>query len=140
MSNSILSHWKYSAAVSEERRSRLEDAGSFSELIQRAAADARNITVQIKTGRAESLKDCHQPVFLVELPETADALFNGPFGYRAQYWESPGNGLAANCALIQALKRKLLRAFEEVKNDVAMDADAALMPSPPSSGFWKTGR
>ena len=44
-----------------------------------------------------------QPIFTLELKGSGDALFNGPFGYRAQYLLGPNIGLAANAALLAAL-------------------------------------
>ena len=38
--------------------------------------------------------------------------FNGPWGYRAQYWINPFTDLAANAAILDALKPKLLECVD----------------------------
>jgi hypothetical protein len=111
----ILSKWKYSN-VDVERQQKLAAPGSFENLIQLVVDDIREITVRAKSGELPSLKHCLQPIFSFQLPRTGDPLFNGPWGYRAQYWLSPETGLAANAKLIAALKPILLAAvdFEQV--------------------------
>jgi len=109
---SILQSWKFTDTVTASRRSALLAHGSFGELINLVGLDAKVLQSRSKPGGAPGLTDCFQPVFTLELPHTGDALFNGPFGYRAQYWISPTQGLAANCLLLQSLTPRLLEALD----------------------------
>jgi hypothetical protein len=102
--------WRYTESVSESRRMALAQCGSFEQLVQLVRNDARDIRARAQRGFDRGLTDCLQPVFTFELPVTGDALFNGPYGYRAQYWLSPGHGLSGNIALLAALAAKLLGA------------------------------
>jgi hypothetical protein len=98
--------WKYLDHVPEARRIALASAGSFAALVGQVVADVINIRVRAESGRAKGLTDCVQPLFNIDLPNTGDALFNGPFGYRSQYWLGPEQGLAANATLLAALGRR----------------------------------
>lgn len=104
--------WKYTDNVLEARRELLAKPSSYEVLVDLVIADVRNIQVRPQKGTDQGLTDCIQPIFSFELPDTGDALFNGPWGYRAQYWASPGQGLAANCMLLAALTPKLLGAMD----------------------------
>jgi hypothetical protein len=108
----ILAEWKYTDRVPEERRVNLAAPGSFEELVQRVVADARAIRAYASRGSDRGLTDCLQPIFTFELPETGDSLFNGHWGYRAQYWIRPSHGLAANRDLLASLAPKLLGAVD----------------------------
>ena len=70
--------------------------------------------------------------FFFYLVATGDAMFNGPWGYRAQYWVHPSRGLAANRELISALTPKLLAAVDILAApDLAkLDLCACLRPAP----------
>lgn len=107
-----LAAWRYTDRVDEARRTALAAPGSFHEIIRLVSEDAREIRARSETGRDRGLTDCVQPIFTLELPTTGDLLFNGPWGYRAQYWVSAGHGLAANAALLAALAPKLLGAVD----------------------------
>jgi hypothetical protein len=104
----MLAAWKYTDGVDEGRRARLADPKSFEELVRLVVDDIREIQVRVETGRDGGLTDCVQPIFRFELPSTGDPLFNGPWGYRAQYWIGAAHGLAANSLLLAALAPKLL--------------------------------
>src|SRR5438093_1010257 len=104
--------WRYTDRVDEARRAVLSAPGSFEEIVRFVNGDACVTGVRAEPGRDEGLGDCLQPIFTLELPNAGDPLFNGPWGYRAQYWASPGQGLAANAALIDALTPKLLGAID----------------------------
>jgi hypothetical protein len=107
-----IQEWKYTDSVSEARRKSLAEPGSYEALVDLVIADVRDIRARSQKGTDRGLTDCIQPIFSFELPNTGDALFNGPWGYRAQYWESPGQGLAANCMLLALLAPKLLGALD----------------------------
>ncbi|MDB5802472.1 MAG: hypothetical protein JWL63_3411 [Rhodocyclales bacterium] len=128
--------WKYSGGVSPERQTKLAAAGSFDELLRLVISDAIVTRVYAKAGSERGLTHCVQPVFLLDLEETGDALFNGPWGYRAQYWLHPSRGLAANRELISALTPKLLAAVDVVAApDLAkLDLCASLAAS--SAKLW----
>jgi hypothetical protein len=104
--------WRYEDHVEEERRQQLRADGSFGALIRRVLTDLEVTTVYPLPGQDVGLTDCLQPILVLDLPSTGDALFNGPFGYRAQYWISPEVGLAANAKIIAALAPKLLSAVD----------------------------
>jgi hypothetical protein len=132
-----LAGWDYTDRVPEPRRITLASAGSFAALLEQVVADVSNIRMRLEPGRAEGLRDCVQPLFNLDLPKTGDALFNGPFGYRAQYWRGPGEGLAANAALLAALAPRLLGAALETCSDPELsriDVSAALGAA--SAKFW----
>lgn len=117
----ILGAWRYTDLVNEERREALSAPGSFEELVFRVSADACNISARAKRGEGRGLTDCVQPIFTLEMPNAGDPLFNGPWGYRAQYWASPSKGLAANALLLTSLAPKLLAAIDlNVAPELAM--------------------
>ena len=109
---SVLQDWKFTGAVPQSRRDALAAPGSFDALIDLVTVDATGIRARSKPGSDAGLRDCIQPVFTLELPNAGDALFNGPFGYRAQYWISPTQGLAANRLLLTSLTSRLLGAVD----------------------------
>jgi hypothetical protein len=133
---SVSLDWKYSARVSPERQAKLAAAGSFDELLRRVVSDALVTRVYAKPGSDRGLTHCLQPVFLLDLEETGDALYNGPWGYRAQYWIHPSRGLAANRELISSLTPKLLAAADVIAApDLArLDLCASLAAS--SAKLW----
>jgi len=120
--------WTYTDRVSPARREALARPGSFERLVALVCADARISGVRAKPGYAPGLTDCVQAVFALELSATGDALFNGPFGYRAQYWKSPECGLAANALLLAALTPMLLASLEKspVSDLTKIDVSASL--------------
>jgi hypothetical protein len=83
------------------------EPGSFVAIVELVKEDIANIRVRAQPGQDPGLTDCTQAIFTFDLPKWGDALFNGPYGYRAQYWLSPFSGLAANAHLISALTQKL---------------------------------
>ncbi|WP_250523461.1 MULTISPECIES: hypothetical protein [unclassified Caballeronia] len=104
----IRSAWLYADSVSEQRQITLAALGSFENLVALAKDEIVHVRVRACQGRESGLTQCIQPIFSFELPNAGDPLFNGPYGYRAQYWQSPLDGLKANAALIAALTPKLL--------------------------------
>lgn len=118
--NDILRDWKYAHSVTQARRESLAQPRSFAELVRLVTADVCNVRACALRGSDRGLTHCIQPVFNFELPRTGDAFFNGPWGYRAQYWASPWQGFAANGSLLANLASKLLGAV-----DVAAAPDLA---------------
>lgn len=132
----ITSAWLYSDTVSDARRTTLGVPASFEELIALAKDEIREIRVCTRHGYDPGLTDCIQPIFSFELPSTGDPLFNGPYGYRAQFWRSPLEGLRANAMLLAALTPKLLAVADigAVPELGKIDVCASLRAS--SAKFW----
>src|SRR5262245_53768595 len=128
--------WKYGDHVPEARRIALASAGSFVALAEQVVADVSNIRVRAGRGRDKGLTDCVQPLFNIDLPQTGDALFNGPFGYRAQYWVGPDQGLAANARLLAALAPKLLGALVTCTDELLSRIDVCAALSAASAKIW----
>ena len=128
--------WNYHDHVPEARRIALASAGSFDGLLEQAVAEARDVWVRPEPGRAKGLTHCIQPLFTLELPSTGDALFNGPFGYRAQYWLAPEKGLGANARLITALAPKLLAALPNCTDPDLLKIDVCAAIAAPSAKVW----
>jgi len=105
----ITTAWRYTAAVDPARRRTLAAPGRFINLVSLVATDIRDVHVRVRDGKDPGLKDCMQPIFTFHLPSTGDALFNGPFGLRAQYFLDPWNGLAANGVVISKLAPSLVQ-------------------------------
>jgi hypothetical protein len=108
----VVAEWGYTDNVPQERRDELAAPGSYSNIVRLVVADAQVVRARAQPGSDRGLTDCVQPIFTLELARYGDAFFNGPFGYRAQYFMSPGLGLAANFALLAALAPKLLGAVD----------------------------
>lgn len=128
--------WGYGERVSEQRRATLAAPSSFESLIQMVKEDARDVQARAQPGYDRGLTDCLQPIFTFELPNTGDALFNGPWGYRAQYWISPGSGLAANAMLLAALTPTLLSAVDTAAQPDLAKMDLCASLSAASAKIW----
>jgi hypothetical protein len=133
--------WKYTDRVSTARRELLARPGSFEQLVQLVTEDAEVVLVRAKRGQDPGLTECVQPIFVLQLRNCGDALFNGPFGYRAQYWKAAECGLAANALLVGALAAKLMAAAE--KSPVAelahIDVNASLTAASAKIWIQETG-
>ena len=132
----LVAGWDYSDHLPEARRVALASAGSFAVLLERVVADVSNVRMRLEPGRAKGLTHCIQPLFNLDLPETGDMLFNGPFGYRAQYWRGAGEGLAANAALVAALSPRLLGALETCTDPKLSRIDVCAAIGAASAKFW----
>jgi hypothetical protein len=132
----MLTIWKYTDRVSEARRAALARPGSYEEVVRLVREDVREIQVRSERGRDRGLTDCVQPVFIFELPSTGDFLFNGPWGYRAQYWQSPAQGLAANHTLVAALASKLVGAVDVQALPELAKIDICASLSAASAKLW----
>jgi hypothetical protein len=131
-----VANWRYLDHVLEARRITLASAGSFAALVNQVVDDVTNIHVRVEPGRAKGLTDCIQPLFTIDLPNTGDALFNGPFGYRAQYWLGPEQGLAANATLLAALAPRLLGTLETCTDRNLSRIDVCAAMSAASAKIW----
>ena len=128
--------WRFSVSVDETRRRKLCRAKSFEQLVDEVLDDVRVIRAIAEPGRDPGLTDCFQPVFFLELAVTGDALFNGPQGYRAQYWTDPWRGLEANALLLSALQPKLLAAVDTTDQPKLSEIDVSASLSAVSAKFW----
>lgn len=128
--------WRFEDSVTEERRSALGSSAPFDELICMAAGEIQNICVRVAPGQDLGLTHCFQPVFAFELPSVGDLLFNGPHGYRAQYWRGPLEGLAANAKLIGQLAAKLLAAADPEANTSFAKINLRSSLRAASAKFW----
>jgi hypothetical protein len=108
----ILAAWQYTNRMVESRREALAKPGSYERLIELTVENVRNISFRFKDQIDRKLPRCEQIIFLMEVPTIGDALFNGPYGIRAQYYLDSAWGLAANARLISRLSPKLLAAFD----------------------------
>lgn len=132
----IASSWRYMSSVSGERQAALAEPTSFEQLVVLAKAEIRAVRVRVQSGRDPGLTDCLQPVFSFELPSIGDRLFNGPYGYRAQYWLDPLVGLRANALLIAALTPTLLATVDEQAEPNAAKVDICSSIRATSAKFW----
>jgi len=132
----ILDAWKYTDRVNAERCAALSEPGSFDNVVRLVTEDVLDIRVRAEPGRAPGLTNCIQPVFTLEIPNVGDALFNGPWGYRAQYWVDPGNGLAANTAMLAALAPKLLEVSATSTDPVLTKIDVSASLHAVSAKIW----
>jgi hypothetical protein len=128
--------WRYTNGIDETRRTALAAPGSFDEVIRLVLEDVRHIRVRSEPGREAGLTDYVQPVFTFKLPDTGDILFNGPWGYRAQYWVSPGRGLAANATLLAALAPKLMATLDTISDPGLAKIDLCASLSAASAKLW----
>jgi hypothetical protein len=112
-SSDIPDSWIYADSVTAVRRALLATPASYQELVAIAKGEIREIRARAEPGYSPGLTDCLQPVFTFELPTVGDRIFNGPYGYRAQYWVDPLEGLKANAFLIATLTPQLLATVDE---------------------------
>jgi len=128
--------WLYTSSVSAERRAVLFGPVSFEELVASAKNEIREVRAWAVPGSDPGLTDCLQPVFHFELPTVGDRLFNGPYGYRAQYWRSPMEGLSANAQLLAALSPKLLEVVDTIAQPDLAKFDTCTSLRAASAKFW----
>ena len=128
--------WLYAESVTAERRAALSVPASFDELVVLAKGEISQIRLRVQPGRDLGLTDCLQPIFSFDLPNVGDRVFNGPFGYRAQYWQGPFDGLCANAMLISALTPDLLAAVNPDADPNISKIDICVSLRASSAKFW----
>ncbi len=128
--------WKYTDSVPEARRAALAGPGSYERMIRLVVEDARVVGTRAQPGMDPGLTDCVQPIFTLEFANTGDALFNGPFGYRAQYWAGAETGLAGNAALLAALAPKLLGSVDPTTVPELAKIDVCASVAAASAKIW----
>ena len=136
MASETLRAWQYQRSVAEHRRTVFAEPGSFVAVVELVTKDITNIRVRAQPGQDPGLTDCTQAIFTFDLPKWGDALFNGPYGYRAQYWLSPFSGLAANAHLISALTQKLLGSVDVTATPGLQKIDLCASLRAASAKIW----
>ena len=100
--------WGFYECVPIDRAERLLAVEGFDSVIAAVAA-AKVSSWEWMPARAEHLRGCSRAEFLMRVtPETYDAFFNSPFGYRAEYARSKKRGVASNRRLIDSITQQLL--------------------------------
>jgi hypothetical protein len=130
------SDWIYAESVVVERQSILTSPTSFETLVALAEREICDIRFRLEPGRDPGLTHCLQPIFSFELPTVGDRLFNGPYGYRAQYWREPFQGLYANSELITALMPALLAVIGPDSDPNISKIDVSVSLRAVSAKFW----
>jgi len=131
-----LTDWKYTTSVPKSRQDALAAHRSYEELLRLVVKEVKVTGAYALHGEDRGLRDCIQPVFTIELPATGDALFNGPWGYRAQYWVSPSCGVTANRELVCALTPHLLAAVDITARPDLGKIDVCSSLAAMSAKFW----
>lgn len=100
--------WQFTNAVDASRAKRLFELSEFSKVVA-LVAKAHVTDFAWEPFANVSLAGCNRASFLLKVtPETYDAFFNSPVGYRAQFAKSPAEGEAANRNLLNTLAPMLL--------------------------------
>jgi hypothetical protein len=80
--------------------------------------------------------DYKRPIYTVRVPDVLfDQFFNASYGYRAAFYRSPGIGMDANRAFIQAIATKLLRASDLVRISLTRELIQQSLATP-SAKAW----
>jgi hypothetical protein len=132
----IVTDWLYTDSFPTKRQATLAAPSTFGELVELATAEISKVRVRVDPGRDPARTDCLQPVFSFELPTVGDRLFNGPYGYRAQYWRGPLDRLKANALLIDALAPKLLAIIDQKAESNFSKIDVCASLRALSAKFW----
>lgn len=104
--------WIFAPRFDRARREQLESISSFEDITETIYRQIYNILVKVDPGRDPGLVHCLRPIIVFDVePDTFDAFFNSPVGYRAQFLADPCMGQAANCRLIHRLLPKFVNAL-----------------------------
>lgn len=125
MKGHLTARWDYAAHIDPHRIARLRECPTFERLVDAIVTEAKVLSVKHQRGRDPTLAGAVQAVAAIELPDTGDLLFNSERGYRGAYWRAPAVGLAANMALIEALRPKLKTALQTA-SPIELDATTAM--------------
>jgi hypothetical protein len=100
--------WIFARSFDRSRGERLEQFGSFDELVEIIRGKAQIVDAYICEGKELGPKACCRPAVLLTVEAGIfDRFFNSPEGYRAQYLRDPDRGQAANGQLLRALEPAL---------------------------------
>lgn len=101
--------WRFSRTFPQIRRTQLENASSFDDIVERVHSEIGVTFFNTCRGREGLLKNCVRPEFQFVVDcKTFNLFFNSPVGYRAQYLLDPNEGQKQNCQLIGQLLEKLV--------------------------------
>ena len=93
--SSIVPNWQYADSVDTARVQRLLSFSAFSEVVE-LVAKAQVVDFTWEPFKGTALTGRSRASFLLRVsPETYDAFFNSPAGYRGQYALSPSEGETA---------------------------------------------
>jgi hypothetical protein len=99
--------WSFAASIGDERKANLEAAGSFGAVVDEIQANMEIICCH--DDPCSDHRGFSRAVYCVTVPPaTFDRFFNSRHGYRAAYFRSPHEGLAANSFLLRSLLPSLL--------------------------------
>jgi hypothetical protein len=101
--------WQFGVSVGDERQRALEASASFDTIVDEIKA-----TMSVRCchdNRCDDAPDFSRVIYCVTVsPALFDQFFNSRHGYRAAYFRSPYEGLAANSLLLRSLLPSLLAA------------------------------
>jgi hypothetical protein len=104
--------WAFRDDFYDDRGDQLmNDAPDYRDIVERIRIELGQCSATVRQSRDLPLKPRRVEFSFVVLPVTCDAFFNGPTGYRAQYYIDPDLGQAANGYTIETLHAKLEHAF-----------------------------
>ena len=101
----------------QRRMRRLLNAPSAESIAEITTHEAMQAAIDRRAAvaweRGHLMQDCGRAIAVFPIsPITFDALFNGPSGYRAQYYLSTSEGAAFNRMLVMALLKAAERAYD----------------------------
>jgi hypothetical protein len=102
--------WEFASSFDAKRRLALEAADDLVEIVHELLAEVSRSSFRLDAGMSAGLVNCLRPVFTIPVrPQTYDAFFNGPRGYRAQYFASAEIGQTENNHMLGLLIDHLIR-------------------------------
>lgn len=111
--------WKFRPKKVEAQRLRsLEQDFPFSAITQRVADEMTDIKFYPEKGKTEAKNKKRAEFFFRIDTKTLDIFFNGPQGYRAQYYLDPQRGNDCNRFMIDILKGKLIEAARQASQEL----------------------
>lgn len=136
--------WSFNANVAPERVQRLM-AVTFGDVI--SGVWSGNIKAFVLEPREKVSPDEVRAAFLLEVaPDTYDAFYNAPNGYRGQYAQSEAVGATANKSLLHRIEHRLYSFAETHKPEEAKYvmpslrcAQAKVWVDEDESGIWPAG-
>ena len=104
--------WSYER-LEPHRCERLRDSPSYRDLVRQIVGqvDPTSVSFCLDEGRLEPVTGALRPIFYADVDgDLVDWFFNGVSSYRAQYYLSSENGLAANRLALEELEEELIEA------------------------------
>ena len=109
--------WDFSSEVTPARARRLLAVPSFEAVVDQVMRGTIE-RLRFETREVGSTACTRLFYRLLISPETFDAFFNAPEGYRGQYARSPEHGDLCNARLLRLLEPMCLRALDPAKHDI----------------------